>query len=139
MFQSWEEWLSHNWMRIKKKKRKWRLSLKYIVRVPTPKIEWKCMPQLKQFLSVIHFMAYNHSQVNIIQKMLLSPQSPHPSWVLCGISTNDTQTSLRGRLSLLLTFGLHKLLKWNQISDLAAFLSAHAHSFHSSRTTEEDT
>lgn len=49
------------------------LSLKYIARVPASKTEWKCMPQLKQFLSVTHFMVYNHSQVNIIKKVLLSP------------------------------------------------------------------
>ena len=49
------------------------LSLKYIARVPASKIEWKCMPQLKQFLSVTHVMLYNHSQVNIIKKVLLSP------------------------------------------------------------------
>lgn len=49
------------------------LSLKYIARVPASKREWKCMPQLKQFLFVTHFIVYDHSQVNIIKKVLLSP------------------------------------------------------------------
>lgn len=49
------------------------LSLKYIARVPASKREWKCMAQLKQFLFVTHFMVYDHSQVNIIKKVLLSP------------------------------------------------------------------
>lgn len=57
--------------------KKWTLSLKYVVRVPAPKIEWKCMPQLTQFLSVIHFMVYHHSWVNIIKKVLLSPSPLH--------------------------------------------------------------
>lgn len=54
------------------------LSSKYIVRVPESKIEWKCTPQLKQFLAVTHLLVYNHSQVNIIMKALVSPPSPSP-------------------------------------------------------------
>lgn len=63
-----------------KKKENWMLSWKY--RVPESKIEWKCVPQLRQPLSVTHFMVYNHSQVNIIKKVLLSPQSPFPPGTL---------------------------------------------------------
>lgn len=51
-------------------------SLKYIVRVPESKIEWKYTPQPKQFLSATYFLVYHHSQVSIIKKVLLSPQSP---------------------------------------------------------------
>lgn len=91
------------------------------------------MPQLKQFLSVTHCMVYDHVniQVNIIKKVLC----PHLPWVPLFISMNKPRRSLRGR-QLLFTFRLHELLGWGQISDLAAFLSAHAQSPHSSRTKE---